>query len=108
MGIHQYPFFVRWGWGCIRICSAYLDIICVALFGAFFWGCGRRFGVLWVICRLVGKFGLKSILRLQNRGVGFVVGLGFPVGGLVGCWQSLGLTASKCGNGCVITLLADC
>ena len=51
---------------------------------ALFGGCGRCFGVSWVICRLVGKFGLKSILRLQNRDVGFVVGLGFPVGGRVG------------------------
>lgn len=51
-------------------------------------------GVLWglwaVFWLFVGKhmvlhkFGSQSILRLQNRGVGFVVGLGFPVGGFGG------------------------
>ena len=83
MGILQYPFFVRWGWGCIRICFH------ITHFGAFFGGCERCFGFSWVICRLGGKFGSQSILRLQNRWRVFVVGLGFPVWGfggvLVGC-----------------------
>ena len=71
--------------------------------GAFFGGCERCFVVSWIICQHGGKFGSQSILRLHNRCVGFVVGLGFPVGGLVGvlvgCWHSLGLTASNCGKG---------
>ena len=58
--------------------------------GAFFGGCGRCFVVSWIICRLAVKFGLKSILRPQNRCVGFVVGLGLPVGGLVGVWWGVG------------------
>ena len=61
---------------------------------AFFGGCERCFVVSWVICQLVGEFGSQSILRLHNRCVGFVVGLGFPVGGLVGvlvgCWWGVG------------------
>ena len=52
--------------------------------GAFFGGCERCFGVSWIICQHGGKFGLKSILRLHNRCVGFVMGLGFPVGGFGG------------------------
>ena len=66
-------------------------------------------GVLWglwaVFWLFVGKhmalhkFGSQSILRLQNRGVGFVVGLDFPVGGVWWGVGSLGLTVGNCGKG---------
>ena len=58
--------------------------------GAFFGGCERCFGVSWIICQHGGKFGSQSLLRLHNRGVGFVVALAFPVGGLVGVWWGVG------------------
>ena len=67
----------------------------IVLFGAFFGGCGRCFGVSWVICRLGEKLGSKSILRLQNSGVGFGVGFGFPVGGLVGCRCGVSTLSSR-------------
>lgn len=67
--------------------------------GAFFGGCERFFGVSWIICLGGGKFGLQSILRLQNRWCVFVVGLGFPVWGFGGVLAGSCLTASNCGKG---------
>ena len=80
MGILQYPFSVWWGWGYPHLFPL------IVHFGAFFGGCGRFFGVSWIICRLGGKLGLQSILRLQIVGLGLVWGWV----SLLGVWWGVG------------------
>ena len=72
------PFFLSVGVGGIRSCSAYRQ------FWGVLWGLWAVFWLFVGKYMALHKFGSQSILRLQNRGVGFVVGLGFPVGGLGG------------------------
>lgn len=87
------PLFLSVGVGGIRSCPAYRQ------FWGVLWG---LWAVFWLFVgkhMALHKFGSQSILRLQNRGV-FWGGVGFSCwGGLVGCWQSLGSTASNCGKG---------
>lgn len=73
--------------------------------GAFFGGCERCFGVSWIICRLVGKFGLQSILRLQIGVLGLWWGLVSLLGGVGGVLALSRLTASNCGWGSTESLV---